>query len=138
MDVDLTTTKFIDLARQMEAFFIQKRFLLSVLKPHLVIKEENTDLRYEITRKDEIIKKHYEHIEKYKSMLSDSPVAAAPPQPSPAQPQPALMPQQQAPPAAVPMANQMAMNPNMMPSPQMPMAMPVNVPRMSMQVSAAG
>lgn len=86
MEVDLTTMKFIDLARQMEAFFIQKRFLLSVLKPQLVLKEENVDLRWEINRKEEMIKKHYESIERWKTMLSD-----AQPQhmshPSPQQPQ---------------------------------------------------
>lgn len=72
MEVDLTTMKFIDLARQMEAFFIQKRFLLSVLKPQLVLKEENVDLKLEISRKDEMIKKHYERIEHWKNMLSDA------------------------------------------------------------------
>lgn len=63
--------KFIDLARQMEAFFIQKRFLLSSLKPELVLKEENVDLRVELTRKEELIKRHYEKIEHWKSMLSE-------------------------------------------------------------------
>lgn len=83
MEVDLTTMKFIDLARQMEAFFIQKRFLLSALMPQLVLKEENGDLRFEITRKDEMIKKHYESIERWKNMLSD----AQPPQHLPHPPQ---------------------------------------------------
>lgn len=55
----------------MEAFFIQKRFLLSALKPELMLKEENLDLRYEINRKDELIKKHYERIEHWKNMLSE-------------------------------------------------------------------
>lgn len=71
MEVDQTTLKFIDLARQMEAFFIQKRFLLSALKPELVLKEENLDLRFEINRKDELIKKHYERIEHWKNLLSE-------------------------------------------------------------------
>lgn len=72
MEVDLTTMKFIDLARQMESFFIQKRFVLSCLKPQWVIKEENIDLKLEIARKDEMIKKHYERIEHWKNMLSDT------------------------------------------------------------------
>lgn len=72
MEVDLTTMKFIDLARQMEAFFIQKRFVLSCLKPQWIIKEENLDLKLEIARKDEMIKKHYERIEHWKNMLSDT------------------------------------------------------------------
>lgn len=71
MEVDQTTMKFIHLARQMEAFFLQKRFLLSALKPELVLKEENLDLRYEIQRKDELIRKHYEKIDQWKSLLMD-------------------------------------------------------------------
>lgn len=42
VEVDHTILRFIDLARQMEAFFLQKRFLLSALKPELVVKEVNT------------------------------------------------------------------------------------------------
>ncbi|XP_055705467.1 mediator of RNA polymerase II transcription subunit 28 isoform X2 [Phlebotomus papatasi] len=71
LEVDQTTMKFIHLARQMEAFFLQKRFLLSALKPELVLKEENLDLRYEIQRKDELIRKHYEKIDQWKSLLMD-------------------------------------------------------------------
>jgi mediator of RNA polymerase II transcription subunit 28 len=69
--VDQTTLKFIDLARQTEAFFLQKRFLLSVLKPEFLLKEENLELKLEITRKDELIKKHYDKIETWKNMLND-------------------------------------------------------------------
>ncbi|XP_059607414.1 mediator of RNA polymerase II transcription subunit 28 isoform X2 [Phlebotomus argentipes] len=71
LEVDQTTMKFIHLARQMEAFFLQKRFLLSALKPELVLKEENLDLRYEIQRKDELIRKHYEKIDQWKALLMD-------------------------------------------------------------------
>uniref|UniRef100_A0A1L8DHV8 Mediator of RNA polymerase II transcription subunit 28 n=1 Tax=Nyssomyia neivai TaxID=330878 RepID=A0A1L8DHV8_9DIPT len=77
LEVDQTTTKFIHLARQMEAFFLQKRFLLSVLKPELVLKEENLDLRYEIQRKDELIRKHYDKIDQWKSLLMDQQPMAA-------------------------------------------------------------
>lgn len=31
--------RFLDLARQMEAFFLQKRYLLSVQKPELILME---------------------------------------------------------------------------------------------------
>lgn len=58
LDVDQTTVKFVDLARQMESFFIQKRFLLSAMKPELVLKEENFDLRYEMSRKDDLIRRY--------------------------------------------------------------------------------
>lgn len=41
LEIDQATLKFLDLARQMEAFFLQKRFLLSALKPELIVKEVN-------------------------------------------------------------------------------------------------
>jgi mediator of RNA polymerase II transcription subunit 28 len=71
LEVDQTTLKFIDLARQTEAFFLQKRFLLSALKPEFLLKEENSELKLEITRKEELIRKHYDKIETWKSMLTD-------------------------------------------------------------------
>ncbi|KAJ8974414.1 hypothetical protein NQ317_014908 [Molorchus minor] len=40
VEVEQTTLRFIDLARQMEAFFLQKRFLLSALKPEMNVKED--------------------------------------------------------------------------------------------------
>lgn len=85
LEVDQTTLKFIDLARQMEAFFLQKRFLLSALKPDLLLKEENFDLKQEIARKDELIRKHYEKIESWKTLLSDQqnynkPIQSLPPE----------------------------------------------------------
>lgn len=55
----------------MESFFIQKRFLLSALKPELVLKEENFDLKYEMTRKDDLIRRHYDKIEQWKTLLTD-------------------------------------------------------------------
>jgi hypothetical protein len=71
LEVEQTTLKFIDLARQMETFFLQKRFLLSSSKPELLLKEENVDLRHEIARKDELIKKHLQKIGKWKEYLAD-------------------------------------------------------------------
>lgn len=71
LEVEQTTLKFIDLAQQMEAFFLQKRFLLSALKPELLLKEENHDLKFEINRKEELIKKHYDKIDKWKALLNE-------------------------------------------------------------------
>jgi len=70
-EMEQATMKFIDLARQMEAFFLQKRFLLSALKPELVIKEEINELKLELARKEELIKKHNEKIAVWQNMLSD-------------------------------------------------------------------
>lgn len=55
----------------MESFFLQKRFMLSSSKPELLLKEENVDMRHEITRKDELIKKHLQKIGKWKEYLAD-------------------------------------------------------------------
>lgn len=88
LEVEQTTMKFIDLARQMETFFLQKRFLLSSSKPELLLKEENVDLRHEITRKDDLIKKHLQKIGKWKEYLAD--ISAVPQRPP--MPQGALIP----------------------------------------------
>ncbi|XP_032686601.1 mediator of RNA polymerase II transcription subunit 28 isoform X3 [Odontomachus brunneus] len=70
-EVEQVTLRFIDLARQMEAFFLQKRFLLSVLKPELVVKEDVSDLKMELTRKEDLIKRHYDKIAVWQSLLAD-------------------------------------------------------------------
>merc|ERR1712106_422026 len=57
-----STQRFLDLARQMEALFLQKRYLLSMQKPEHVISEENKEMKSELVRKDELIKKHSEKL----------------------------------------------------------------------------
>lgn len=71
VEVEQTTLRFIDLARQMEAFFLQKRFLLSVLKPEMIVKEDISELKLELTRKDDILKRHYEKIAIWQNLLAD-------------------------------------------------------------------
>ncbi|XP_044761477.1 mediator of RNA polymerase II transcription subunit 28-like [Coccinella septempunctata] len=71
VEVEHNTFRFIDLARQMEAFFLQKRFLLSSLKPETIIKEDISELRLELARKEEILKKHAEKIAVWQNLLSD-------------------------------------------------------------------
>lgn len=70
-EVEQTTLRFIDLARQMEAFFLQKRFLLSALKPEMVIKEDVSELRLELARKEELLKRHYDKIAVWQNLLAD-------------------------------------------------------------------
>lgn len=67
----------------MEAFFLQKRFLLLNMKPDLMLKEENFDLRQEIQRKDELLRKHFDKIDTWKHLLQlqDQPGAPRPPVP---------------------------------------------------------
>lgn len=71
VEVDHTLLRFIDLARQMEAFFLQKRFLLSALKPEMNVKEDISELRLELARKEELLKRHYEKIAVWQNLLAD-------------------------------------------------------------------
>ncbi|RZB41605.1 mediator of RNA polymerase II transcription subunit 28, partial [Asbolus verrucosus] len=71
VEVEQTTLRFIDLARQMEAFFLQKRFLLSALKPEMVVKEDINEFRLELARKDELLKRHYDKIAVWQNLLAD-------------------------------------------------------------------
>jgi len=70
-EIDNKITKFTDLARQMETFFLQKQFLLYAHKPELHLKDESTELRQEIQRKDELIRKHNERLSQWLKMLQD-------------------------------------------------------------------
>lgn len=79
LEVEQTTMNFINLARQIEVFFLQKRFLLATLKPELLLMEENYDLKHELVRKEELIKKHSEKIEQWKKLLTDQPTKPIPP-----------------------------------------------------------
>ncbi|XP_063221321.1 mediator of RNA polymerase II transcription subunit 28 [Bacillus rossius redtenbacheri] len=81
-EVDSTIMRFTDLARQMEAFFLQKRFLLSALKPELIVKEDTHELRLELMRKEELIKRHYEKIAVWQNLLADLQGWAKSPAPS--------------------------------------------------------
>lgn len=62
---------FIDLARQIETFFIQKRFLVYSHKPELILREDSSELRAEIQRKDELIRRHYDKMAHWQSLLQD-------------------------------------------------------------------
>ncbi|XP_013420576.1 mediator of RNA polymerase II transcription subunit 28 [Lingula anatina] len=69
--VELSIQKFLDVAKQNEAWFIQKRMLLSVHKPEQIIMEETQDLKKELIRKEQLIQKHYEKLLQWQSMLRD-------------------------------------------------------------------
>lgn len=77
LEVEQTTMNFINLARQFDVFFMQRRFLFSTLKPELMLAEENNDLKNELARKDELIKRHSEKIEQWKKLLNEQPKSNA-------------------------------------------------------------
>ncbi|XP_061192872.1 mediator of RNA polymerase II transcription subunit 28-like [Saccostrea echinata] len=68
--MELSLQKFLELARQTEAFFLQKRLILSKQKPEQFVKDETEDLRAELERKDIMIKKHQERLQKWQTMLN--------------------------------------------------------------------
>ncbi|XP_061385150.1 mediator of RNA polymerase II transcription subunit 28 [Danaus plexippus] len=70
-EVRVEVERFIDLARLMEAFFLQKRFLLSAMKPELLVKEDNNELKCELQRKEELLRRHSDKISQWQNLLAD-------------------------------------------------------------------
>uniref|UniRef100_A0A8B9P9S2 Mediator of RNA polymerase II transcription subunit 28 n=1 Tax=Apteryx owenii TaxID=8824 RepID=A0A8B9P9S2_APTOW len=69
--VDQCIQKFLDVARQTECFFLQKRLQLSVQKPDQVIKEDVSELRNELQRKEALIQKHLGKLRHWQQVLED-------------------------------------------------------------------
>ncbi|EPQ02722.1 Mediator of RNA polymerase II transcription subunit 28 [Myotis brandtii] len=69
--VDQCIQKFLDIARQTECFFLQKRLQLSVQKPEQVIKEDVSELRKELQRKDALVQKHLTKLRHWQQVLED-------------------------------------------------------------------
>ena len=74
-------TKLTELARKLETFFSQKRFLMYSHKPEVILREDSVELKQEILKKDELIKRHYEKLAQWQALLSD--MQGAPPNTSP-------------------------------------------------------
>ncbi|KAK2709243.1 mediator of RNA polymerase II transcription subunit 28-like [Artemia franciscana] len=62
---------FIDCAKKLEIYFFQKRFQISLTKPERILREDITEMRQEIERKDHLLKKHYERVSNWQARLSD-------------------------------------------------------------------
>uniref|UniRef100_A0A8C5LRI7 Mediator of RNA polymerase II transcription subunit 28 n=1 Tax=Leptobrachium leishanense TaxID=445787 RepID=A0A8C5LRI7_9ANUR len=69
--VEQCIQKFLDVARQTECFFLQKRLQLSVQKPEQVIKEDVSELRNELQRKEVLIQKHLTKLRSWQQVLED-------------------------------------------------------------------
>ncbi|CAD7672355.1 unnamed protein product [Nyctereutes procyonoides] len=69
--VDQCIQKFLDIARQTECFFLQKILQLSVQKPEQVIKEDVSELRNELQRKDALVQKHLTKLRHWQQVLED-------------------------------------------------------------------
>ncbi|XP_047434559.1 mediator of RNA polymerase II transcription subunit 28 [Mugil cephalus] len=69
--VDQCIQKFLDVARQTECFFLQKRLQLSVQKPEQVVKEDVSELRNELQRKEMLVQKHLTKLHHWQQVLED-------------------------------------------------------------------
>jgi len=76
--VEQSLQKFLDLAKQVECFFLQKRLQLAVQRPEQILKEDINELRQELARKDQLIQKHYEKIAYWQGLLADPPGVGRP------------------------------------------------------------
>ncbi|XP_005097540.1 mediator of RNA polymerase II transcription subunit 28 [Aplysia californica] len=83
--VENSVQRFLESARQMETFFLNKRLVLSVAKPEHVLNEDITELRTELERKDKLIEKHHEKLQKWQALLRSN---APPPSTTPSSPFP--------------------------------------------------
>ena len=70
---DQTVQRFLDSAKAMECFFLQKRLYLSVHRPEQLVKEDIDEIKIEIQRKDAVISKFQEKLQMWQAMLSDQP-----------------------------------------------------------------
>lgn len=77
--VEQTVQRFLDVAKQMECFFLQKRLLLSVQKPEHIILENISDLKNELVRKEQLLNKYNEKIQTWQNLLQDVPGTPRPP-----------------------------------------------------------
>ncbi|KAF0304416.1 Mediator of RNA polymerase II transcription subunit 28 [Amphibalanus amphitrite] len=68
---EASVLQFMDCARQVDQSFLQKRLLLSAHRPDWIIKEDTLDLKAELARKDELIKKTQDKIAFWKSTLAE-------------------------------------------------------------------
>lgn len=72
---DQTVQRFLDSAKQMECFFLQKRLFLSVHRPEQMMKEDIDEIKAEIVRKDAVISRFQDKLQQWQGMLSDQPQA---------------------------------------------------------------
>lgn len=85
-DIEEKLTQFTDVARKLETYFLQKRFTIYNHKPEMVLQGDSGELKQELIRKEELIRKHYEKLNKWKEMLADAQVNPPVPRPSPGVP----------------------------------------------------
>ena len=64
--------RFLEISRQVESSFISKRAILASQKPELILEEEINDLKSEINKKEVLLTKYYEKLNKWISIVNDA------------------------------------------------------------------
>ncbi|XP_071946938.1 mediator of RNA polymerase II transcription subunit 28-like [Antedon mediterranea] len=85
--VEQAVQKFLDVAKEMETFFLQKRLLLSNSHPNQLVREECDDLQVELRRKDVLIQKQMRRLQHWQGVFQSCEKGAPPPPPQPQQQQ---------------------------------------------------
>lgn len=71
-------TRFLDISRQIESFFIQKRAILVDQRPELILTEEINELKVEIQRKDTLLDKATQKLHTWTGIINDAANGKAP------------------------------------------------------------
>ncbi len=71
VDTEHALQELMEKAHAMEGYFLKKRLHIAHLKPELVLKDDTNELRLELMRKDELLKKNYEKINQWQNILAD-------------------------------------------------------------------
>jgi len=71
IDADQAIQNLVESAQGMEAYFLKKKLHIAQEKPELILKDECNDLRAELFRKDELLKKNHEKLGHWQAILSD-------------------------------------------------------------------
>ena len=69
-ELETKILKMSEVARKLETFFCQKRLLLHSHEPEYNLSDENQELKREILRKDELIRRHSDKLSQWQAMLS--------------------------------------------------------------------
>lgn len=72
LSVEQCVNEFIERGRELEIFFMQKRFQSSSQKPEQIIAEDLNEIKSEIQRKDQLIERFNQKLETWQQILDDN------------------------------------------------------------------
>ncbi|XP_071793610.1 mediator of RNA polymerase II transcription subunit 28-like [Asterias amurensis] len=70
--VEHSIQRFLDTAKELENYFLQRQQMLAVTRPELPIKEEIDELKGELQRRELLVEQHKTNVQKWLNMLQHS------------------------------------------------------------------